>query len=1649
MRTLRIVVFVSVIGLVCTPFLFTRSHAERSRGFKGKPPQPLSTNESVIAPGPVGADSLAVSAPATDVGQNGLAERILRAKLAFSTAPRAGTESAGSAQKGISPAALALNMASNAAFSTAVMTTSGGRNTQNADVLLLGDLDGREDLVSDHAGQVDNFAGLLPDFDMTLTRTAISEHTVANGFNENVFYYGDSAGNLWVGTDTTLTSPTIESLRQIHIPSLINIGTSGGVTLLNPTAGDCADDQVTVTGIAVNPVADLSDFTGVACGTIGEVVYVSIMDTSGCASSGAGQPFRTRIIAFAFTDGAGANAATPAGAIQILRNPLGNSGGLAVDDSGSLYFHLVDLTTFVGGAIFKVTEGPRNVAACAAGNPRINRVIPSVPSGLSGGIGLNSAQGTPAAPIIVSAGMRLTNYSGPSTIFGNIVAIATGPANAVYAAVARSLGSGDNNASGLFPVPTALSATGMPSMIISFADTSGASDTCTSPAPGFGGSLPTANGIADVAQAGLTLAAGVNNFRVFAYGTGPDPRTSSPNSVKGSTADTQKLDFQIDYSIYSGLTVDEAGKLYLVSGGSPIKVGANPSPTLGEVLLFEDCCPADRRGDFTDLRGVAQLPDPPSNGGNAGDGLDTRADHLFWKAPNDAITGTPVGIAGLSRGFLRYLNRTAPNTITNLPNGVVQGDDSTNGPISFNAFDPSGQVAGGDDAFAGSTGDDSNGGFELAFGRGPGAPTCPNPWLQFFLNSNGSVSFGAGDTANTPTVPDFFTGPARIAGAWTDLNPNSRASSLTTFPVQAVGFAGINQFKVRYIDVPEFGADVCTASSITGQASNTFSISLFDDGTAVDESLPASAEGPTDARFTPVSATGLPTTVVSSPLRREGSGNFVFDYGRMDLLGTALQPVITGYSIGGLAGTVPPGLCEANLGESARSAETSAFGVLQGQEGRISSCLVGEGTEPSIYEFFNEGTVAGLGTGGQVLLATPDFDLRFEGNDPGLSTPPRQRDLNKGRVGLFGVSCAAPIGPVISQIIPGPFVVAPNQPANLINALGPVDIFVVGTGFFPNEVTTVCQGDGSQRAGKTVSTTLVLTVDSSDADNIPDTPITLTNVTPINANMVRGTLLPAALPGTAFPLAATGPNASLALTTSFTAGDNNIFGAFTRTATQATSVGGRAPVVLTATPTSGDCGSAQALAISGASFNRGDGTTNVTSVFAIDPTNPGVSIPATSFLVTDTNNLNATFNFPGGSAGKTFLIFASGPNGTSRNMITLPAGTPVGVPTGNEAGNIVSFSCGQNFQFSGGVFGILEDCVVASVTITRGSPSGTATVDVATSDGSALQKSDYTAIFRTISFGVGETSKTVNIPITEDSFNEPTEFLNLLLSNPTGGAVLGGQSTAILNILNDDDPPPPGNAIDDPATFVCQHYHDFLNRQGDAAGLAFWTDQITSCAGDPACIEVKRINVSAAFFLSIEFQNTGFFVLRTQRAAFGKKSADPLTRFAYLPFLKDTQQVGTGVVFGQPGADALLEANKQAYTTQIVTSAPFIAAYPLAQAGPVYVDALFATATVVPTAAERTAAITAFGGGGTAGRVAALRSVVDAISLRDAEFNPAFVLMQYYGYLRRNPTDPPDNNDVGYQFWLTKLNSFGGNFVNAEMVKAFIRSAEYRQRFGP
>ncbi len=370
-------------------------------------------------------------------------------------------------------------------------------------------------------------------------------------------------------------------------------------------------------------------------------------------------------------------------------------------------------------------------------------------------------------------------------------------------------------------------------------------------------------------------------------------------------------------------------------------------------------------------------------------------------------------------------------------------------------------------------------------------------------------------------------------------------------------------------------------------------------------------------------------------------------------------------------------------------------------------------------------------------------------------------------------------------------------------------------------------------------------------------------------------------------------------------------------------------------------------------------------------------------------------------------------------------------------------------QFSVSTQSVSEGAGAATVTVTRtGSTAGAATVDFSATGGTASEVNDFTPAFGTLRFAAGETQKTFNVLITENAIAEFDETVNLTLSNATG-AGFGALTTTTLTIVDNDAFTAAANPIDGAEFFVRQHYADFLNRAPDAAGLAFWASQITSCGNDAACIERARVQVSTAFFVSIEFQETGFFVIRTQRAAFGRKSDTAATRIRLTQFLMDSQDVGQNVQVGVGAWQAQLDANKNAYAEQTATSADFIARYPLSLTAAEYVDALFATAMVTPTAAERQAAITAFGAGGTAGRAAALRAVADSNSLRGAEFRPAFVLMQYFGYLRRNPTDPPDNNDAGYQFWLAKLNQFNGDPVAAEMVKAFITSIEYRARFGP
>ena len=176
---------------------------------------------------------------------------------------------------------------------------------------------------------------------------------------------------------------------------------------------------------------------------------------------------------------------------------------------------------------------------------------------------------------------------------------------------------------------------------------------------------------------------------------------------------------------------------------------------------------------------------------------------------------------------------------------------------------------------------------------------------------------------------------------------------------------------------------------------------------------------------------------------------------------------------------------------------------------------------------------------------------------------------------------------------------------------------------------------------------------------------------------------------------------------------------------------------------------------------------------------------------------------------------------------------------------------------------------------------------------------------------------------------------------------------------------------------------------------------------------------------------------------------------AFVEFERDTQAIQRGVIV-DPSNDAfqtVLNNNRDAFMRDFVTRAEFVGLYPTTDTPTQYVDKLYQHAGIAPSAAERAAAIAEFGGAATAvvegARGRALLDVTQNQTFQQREVNRGFVQMQFFGYLRRNPNDAPDGNFEGFNFWLTKLNQFNGNFVDAEMVLAFISSDEYRHRFGP
>jgi hypothetical protein len=197
------------------------------------------------------------------------------------------------------------------------------------------------------------------------------------------------------------------------------------------------------------------------------------------------------------------------------------------------------------------------------------------------------------------------------------------------------------------------------------------------------------------------------------------------------------------------------------------------------------------------------------------------------------------------------------------------------------------------------------------------------------------------------------------------------------------------------------------------------------------------------------------------------------------------------------------------------------------------------------------------------------------------------------------------------------------------------------------------------------------------------------------------------------------------------------------------------------------------------------------------------------------------------------------------------AGTPASLPAVQL--NAIAYTVGE------GTSQVL-------ITLSRSGNTGAAlSARFATFDAGALQdcqaatgvasaRCDYLTSIRTVRFAAGETSRVVSVSIIDDSYFEGTETFNIVVSDPAGL-----QSSATVTIIDNESATGP-NPIDLTSFFVRLQYLDSLNREPDASGLDFWTSQITSCGNNPQCLEVRRISVSASFYLSIEFQETGFLV---------------------------------------------------------------------------------------------------------------------------------------------------------------------------------------------
>jgi hypothetical protein len=238
------------------------------------------------------------------------------------------------------------------------------------------------------------------------------------------------------------------------------------------------------------------------------------------------------------------------------------------------------------------------------------------------------------------------------------------------------------------------------------------------------------------------------------------------------------------------------------------------------------------------------------------------------------------------------------------------------------------------------------------------------------------------------------------------------------------------------------------------------------------------------------------------------------------------------------------------------------------------------------------------------------------------------------------------------------------------------------------------------------------------------------------------------------------------------------------------------------------------------------------------------------------------------------------------------------------------------------------------------------------------------------------------------------------------------------------------NVDDDPRFFVSHHYRDFLGHEPDRQGLEYWVNELTQCGLDSECIHSRRLAISAAFFLTTEFQETGSFLYGLYKAALGRRPD-------FAEFSAERRQISVG---------SELSSTKQELAVAFVERSEFSQKYPSRMNAEQFTDAVLSSVwqhSEVDLSADRGSLIKLYDGT-PAGRATIVRRMVENTAFRRVEYNREFVLMQYFGYLRRDP------DAGGYEFWINMLKKklpYDSTGYRAT-VCAFTTSAEYQLRFG-